>query len=184
MGKRSKFGSQKPNTSYLLPRPKPVYRKGYTQMELGLWNRALRYNHNCICYIFSRPTCGFLPGCLFNREKKQLSVGLHPADLQPCNCPDWRPKKEPRDSYRDTNGSLDRGTYMSRKKGSWSETPLRTAAGKKDIANLRYLGKMEATIYRGTDVRMAHQLPGKPAAGAGGKHVGNYWLSPIINRIG
>ena len=35
----------------------------------------------------------------------------------------------------------------------------------------------EVTSYRvnwGIDVRLAHQLPGKPEAGAGGKHIASY----------
>ena len=33
-------------------------------------------------------------------------------------------------------------------------------------SHLGYSGEKEAAIYRGTDVRLAHQSPGKPAAGA------------------
>ena len=35
-----------------------------------------------------------------------------------------------------------------------------------------------------TNIRLAHQSPGKPAAGAGGNHIGSYSISPKIKRIG
>lgn len=38
-------------------------------------------------------------------------------------------------------------------------------------------------FIRGIDIRLA-QLPGEPAAGAGSKHIGRYYLSSIIKRIG
>ena len=41
-------------------------------------------------------------------------------------------------------------------------------------SDLHYLREKEATIYRDIEVRVAHQLPGKPAARAGRKHVGSY----------
>ena len=35
-------------------------------------------------------------------------------------------------------------------------------------------GERRLPFIGGIDVRLAHQLPGKPAAGAGGKRVGSY----------
>ena len=36
----------------------------------------------------------------------------------------------------------------------------------------------------GTDVRLAHQLPGQPVAGARGKYINSMFIKPIIERIG
>ena len=35
-----------------------------------------------------------------------------------------------------------------------------------------------------TNIRLAHQSPGKPAARAGSNHIGSYSISPKIKRIG
>jgi len=35
-----------------------------------------------------------------------------------------------------------------------------------------------------TNIRLAHQSPGKPVTGAGGNHIGSYSISPKIKRIG
>ena len=40
-------------------------------------------------------------------------------------------------------------------------------------SNLPYLGRRRLPFIGGIEVRLAHQLPGKPAAGVGGKHTGS-----------
>ena len=57
-------------------------------------------------------------------------------------------------------------------------------AGRKDMAIFVIWGRKRLSSIGSIDVRLSHQLPGKPAAGAGGKHVGSYWLSPMIQKIG
>ena len=41
-------------------------------------------------------------------------------------------------------------------------------------SRLHYGGGVELPFIGGIDFRWAHQLPGKPATGTGGKHVGSY----------
>ena len=63
-----------------------------------------------------------------------------------------------------------RGLNTSETKG-----PLRPADGRQDMAAiLTSWGRRKLPFIGGIDFRLAHQLPGKPAAGAGGKHVGSY----------
>ena len=57
-------------------------------------------------------------------------------------------------------------------------------AGRKDMAIFVTWGRKRLSFIGSIDVRLSHQLPGKPAAGAGGNHVGSYWLSPMIQRTG
>ena len=65
------------------------------------------------------------------------TVALHPAGLQVLYLPSLR-TKEP--GVRDISGFMDRGSYMSKVAGG---------------------GKLP--VIGGTDVRLAHWLPGKPA---------------------
>ena len=49
------------------------------------------------------------------------------------------------------------------------------ADGKQDTAEVfATQGRGRLPVIDGTDIGLAHQLPGKPVAGAGGKHVGSY----------
>ena len=109
-----------------------------------------------------------------------------PASLIVAQLRDWRKSPE-----AVTEMSVDCwiGNLTSLKQKSWSNTPLCTAGSKKDRAAVfptggRRRGEGGYQLKGEVTVRLAHQLPGKPAAGAEGKHVGGYWLSPIIKRIG
>ena len=87
-----------------------------------------------------------------------------------------RRKKEPGDSNRDrdSSGLMDREPYKCEAK-PWSNMPPCTADGGQDsAATLAIQGRRRLPFIGGIDIRLAHQLPGKPAAGAGGKHVGSY----------
>ena len=84
-------------------------------------------------------------------------------------CPNSRPKKEPGVCNRNINGLMHRGSYKSEAK-SWSNTPLCTTDGSQDmVAVLAPRGAggwlQEVTVSEGSDVRLAHWLPGKPAEG-------------------
>ena len=106
-------------------------------------------------------------------------LGCIPRACKPCNCSAERLKKEPRDSDRDISGLLYRESYKSEAK-SWSDNPLYTAAGRQDMATVFATGdggrgvRRRLPVIGGIDVSLAYQLPGKPEAGARGKHVGSY----------
>ena len=84
---------------------------------------------------------------------------------KPCNCPGARPKKEPRDSDRDFSDGLNRVSYASKAK-SWSNTPPCIADGEQDTAAVFEIqqGEGRVLVIGGIDIRLAHQLPRKPAA--------------------
>ena len=87
-------------------------------------------------------------------------LGCTRRPSKPCSLAS-RPKS--RETVTDINGLLDRGSYTSKPKGP-GDLPhcvQQTRHG----SNLRYLG------VKGIEVRLTHQLPGKPAARAGGKHI-------------
>ena len=65
---------------------------------------------------------------------------------KPCSCPALRLKKEPRDSDRDINGFLDRGSYT---KGPGVTPHCAWQKASRYENNLPNLGEKEATIYRG-----------------------------------
>lgn len=65
----------------------------------------------------------------------------------------------------------------------WSRRSPCKGDGRRDMAAFfSTWGKKLATVYVGIDIRVPHQLPGKPAPGAGSKHVGSYSLCPKIKR--
>ena len=94
---------------------------------------------------------------------------------KPCSCPASKLEKEPRDSNRDINQLLDKGSYKSAAKDP-GVTPHRERqrAGRTWQESSLRAGEKGPPFKGGTDVSLAHQLPGKPAPGAGGKHVGSY----------
>ena len=60
---------------------------------------------------------------------------------------------------------MDEGSYVS-EAGSWSDTPPCVADCGKDMAAvLATWGRGRLPVMGRTDVRLAHQLPGKPAEG-------------------
>ena len=88
--------------------------------------------------------------------------------------PASRLKKEPRDSNRDISDLLDKGSYTPEAR-SWSNTSLCVADSKQDMAaDFATRGRRRLPFIGGINVRLAHKSPGKPAAGAGSKHIGSY----------
>ena len=73
-------------------------------------------------------------------------LGCTPQACKPCSCPALRLKKEPRDSNRDISGLMDRGSYTSETKGSWSNIPPQQGG---HGSNLCYSREEEVTIYGG-----------------------------------
>ena len=64
-----------------------------------------------------------------------MVLGCTPRPANPViNCPASRPRKEPRVSDRNINDLIERGSYTSEAKGSWSDTPLWMADGRQDVA--------------------------------------------------
>ena len=62
-----------------------------------------------------------------------------------------------------------------------------TMGRRQDTAEISTRGIKRLPFTEGTDItniRLAHQSAGKPAAGAGGNHIGSYSTSPKIKRIG
>ena len=111
--------------------------------------------------------------CCYSDFSTEMLGCTSPA-WKSCNCPVSRPKKESRDSIRDINGLLDRKSYMLEAKHP-RVTPPCMVGGRQDLAAIvATWGRKRLPFTGGIDVRLAHQLPGKPAAGAGGKHVGSY----------
>ena len=111
-------------------------------------------------------------------------LGRTPQACKPCSCPALWPKKEPGYSNRDISGVLDRGSYASEAKGPGATPPWCTAYGRQDMAAVFTTRGRRLPFVRVIDVRWANRLPRTPAAGAGGKHTGNYQWSPVIKRIG
>lgn len=69
---------------------------------------------------------------------------------------------------------MDRGSYVSKAK-SWSNTPLCSADSRQDTATA--LTTQRLPFIGRVDLRLAHQLLGKPEAemgGWGGKQVGSH----------
>ena len=57
----------------------------------------------------------------------------------------------------------------------WSNTPPLIADSRQDRAAIFSTQERKRLPFiEGIDVRLAHPLPGKPASGAGGPHVGGY----------
>ena len=89
-------------------------------------------------------------------------LGCTPQAYKPCTCPASRLKKKPRVSNRDINSLMDWGAYTSEAR-SWSDTPLCVAEGRQDLAAvLAPQGEGRLPFIGGIDVRLVHQLPGKP----------------------
>ena len=89
-----------------------------------------------------------------------------------CTFPASRLKREPRVSDRDMNGLLDRGSYKTEAKGPGA-TPH--CDSRQDMAaNFATCGRRRLPFIGGIDVRLPQQLPGKPAAEAGGKHISSH----------
>ena len=99
-----------------------------------------------------------------------IQLDCTPQICKPCNCPAARRQKEPRDSDRDFSDGLNRVSYASKAK-SWSNTPPCIADGEQDTAAVFEIqqGEGRLPVIGGIDIRLAHQLPRKPAAGAGGR---------------
>ena len=91
--------------------------------------------------------------------KTVLLLGCTLQVYKPCACPASRLKKELRDSDRDINGLMDAGAYMSEAR-SWSDTPLCAADSGQDMAAVFVPGG-RLPVIGGTEVRLAHKLPGK-----------------------
>ena len=90
-------------------------------------------------------------------SQPHLILGCNPQAGKPCNCPASRPKKKPRDRNRDISGLLDKGSYSAEAKGPGA-TPHHTQQA------VRRTGwHLRLPFTGGGDVRLAHQLPGKPS---------------------
>ena len=114
----------------------------------------------------------WLPSC--------WTVPHRPAHLVVVQPHNWR--KEPRDSNTDISWTRN-PAYLKQRIPVWHPTTnCRWQAGHNN--RLRHSGEKEATIYRDNWCQVGPQLPGKPAAGAADKHIGSYWLSSIIKRLG
>lgn len=97
------------------------------------------------------------------------SLGLYPAGRSAS-----RPKKEPRNSKRDVQVSKDGGPHKSETKGPEAIHPPWTAKGRQKATTTFMPQARKRLPFLGeTDVRVAHQLPGKQAAGTGGRHRGS-----------
>ena len=87
---------------------------------------------------------------------KSVTVGLHPASLATAH-----PQRESLESATETLMTYWTGGLKCLKQGARETTHCvwqiagRTGHG----SNLHYLREEESTIYRGTDVRWAHQVP-------------------------
>ena len=76
---------------------------------------------------------------------------------------------------RDQRKNLETMTETSTVYGMGALTRLKQKVlGQHSTANSRQRAERRLPFIRGIDVMLARQLPGKPAPGAGGKHVGSY----------
>ena len=104
----------------------------------------------------------FLP-----RKSYSRSAGCTLQTCKPCNCHASRLKKEPRDSDRDISGLLDRISYTSAAKWSWSNTSQCLADSRQTTAAIvTPRGWRRLPLAGETDIRLVQQLPGTPATGA------------------
>ena len=88
-----------------------------------------------------------------------VTLGLHTAGLHVS-----RSKKDPGVSDREISGLIDGGSYTSKARGSWSNTPTWTADGRQDMAAVFSIpGRVRLSVTGRTDIRFVHWLPGKPA---------------------
>ena len=113
----------------------------------------------------------WLPSC--------WTISHRPAHLVVVQPHNWR--KGPKDSNRNIYWTRN-PAYLKQRIPVWHSTmDRRQQAGHNN--RLRHLEE-EATICRDNWCQVGHQLPGKPAARAADKHIGSYWLSSKIKRLG
>ena len=87
---------------------------------------------------------------------------------KPCACPASRPKKEPGVSNRDINDFMDRGSlpFWSKVLEQHSTSSCsRQEVGQTAAASAPWEDGVEGYRYRGIDIWLAHQLPGKLTRG-------------------
>ena len=83
-------------------------------------------------------------------------------------CTPQAPKKEPRNSKRDIQVLKDGGPHKSETKGPGAIPPPWTAKGRqKGTTTFTPQARKKLPFLGETDGRVAHQLPGKQAAGTG-----------------
>ena len=93
-------------------------------------------------------------------------LGCTPQACTPCTCPASRPKEEPRNRDREVSGLLDRGLTHLKRMGLKAIPPPCMAGSRQDVtAIFTTQGRRRLPFVGGIDIRLAHQLPGKPAAG-------------------
>ena len=99
-------------------------------------------------------------------------LGCTPQACKACSCPDTRPKKEPKGSSRDIDGLVGRESYKSEAKGPGAT--LLQPEDRTQPAISTTQGRRRLPFIGDIDIRLVHQLPGKPVARAGGNHGGSY----------
>ena len=120
---------------------------------------------------------GSFPGLLAD-----LSLGLHMAGLETLynNCPAWRPKNPETVTETSVGYCIGDLILLKQKVLEWHPLCVRWVGATRTF---RTPGRRRLPFLAEIAVRLAHQLPGKPVAGARGKHVDSYWLSPVIRGL-
>ena len=127
---------------------------------------------DCLKYVLETPS-------LFGQKKKEIpAVGLHSTDLQALYLPSLQREEQSGDSTRIISSLLDRGYHTSKAKDPGVTPHCTWLAG--HGSNLHHLRGEGGYHLWG----MTWSVTRETVAGAGGKHVGSYWLSPVIKRIG
>ena len=106
----------------------------------------------------------------FPRPPGWPTIGLHSAGLQA----QLRDCRESLEAATETSILIRQGILRIRNEGPGNDSPPRTADSRQDAEGTFATWGRRLPFIWGIGVRLARQLPGKPASGAGGKHVGNY----------
>ena len=112
-------------------------------------------------------------------------AGLHLTGLWAWRLPSHKTKE--RAEWHSRQWFSEWETYTSEAR-FWSNTQsvrqMTGRTGQQSLLPEEDGGRRRLPTIGGSDVRLAHQLLGKPVAAAEGKYAGSYWSSPIIKRIG
>ena len=116
-----------------------------------------------LCFLFLFPNISVLLGASLAYWLTHQLLGCTPQTCKPCSYPAPRPKNEPGNRDRDINGYC-KGDLTSLKRKFLEQHPPSCIASNRG-SHLCSLGE-EAPFSGAIDVKVAHQLPGKPVAGA------------------
>ena len=117
-----------------------------------------------------------------NRIRKCWATPFKPACLVVAWLQDQRKSPE---AGTETSRVYGLGHLIRLKQKSWIKPHcVWQTAGRTRQESFLLRGRRRLSLIGGIDIRLVHQLPGKPAAEAGGKQGSSHYLSPIFKRIG